>query len=153
MLMIPVTGVDFRAQLWLLPWQVKENTHTHTHALDEHTVWGQRPSMTHFDYSVLKQQVTGLPRMSSVSLASVQRQHSGPTESWLATCPIYKWAVLSLTSQVSRRCHVFILREFNPPFRMDQALCRWREADKCSGSYSTSSGECLENNPWECRPA
>lgn len=44
--------------------------------------------------------------------------------------------------QVSRRCHVFILREFNPPFRMDQALCRWREGDKCSRSYSTSYGGC-----------
>ena len=34
--------------------------------------------------------------------------------------------------QVSRRCHVFILWEFNPPFRMDQALCRWREAVQIS---------------------
>lgn len=49
--------------------------------------------------------------------------------------------------QVSRRCHVFILWEFNPPFRMDQALCRQREALQISVASHTSSWECLENNP------
>lgn len=38
--------------------------------------------------------------------------------------------------RVSRRCHVFILREFNPPFRMDQTACCCRGADKCSRSYT-----------------
>lgn len=52
--------------------------------------------------------------------------------------------------QVSRTCHVFILWEFNPPFRMDQALCRWREADKCCGSYSASSGECITPGMQAC---
>ena len=81
----------------------RRKTQTHRHALDEHirpvqTVRGQCPSMTHFDYSILKQQVAGLSRVSSVFLASVQRQHSGPRENWLAKCPVYLWAVLSSTS-------------------------------------------------------
>lgn len=52
MLMISVTGVDFSQGSALT-----SHTHTHTHALDEHISPGQRPGMTHFDYSVLKQQV------------------------------------------------------------------------------------------------
>lgn len=113
-----------------------------------HTLWGQRPNMTHFDYSVLKQQVTGLPRMSSVSLASVQRQHSGPRESWLATCPIYKWAVLSLTSSKPKMSCLHLVRVQSPFQDGSSSLSLERGcADKCSGSYSTFSGECLENNP------
>lgn len=113
-----------------------------------HTLWGQRPNMTHFDYSVLKQQVTGLPRMSSVSLASVQRQHSGPRESWLATCPIYKWAVLSLTSSKPKMSCLHLVRVQSPFQDGSSSLSLERGcADKCSGSYGTFSGECLENNP------
>lgn len=66
------------------------------------TAWVRRPSMTHFDYSVLKQQVTGLPRMSSVRLASVQRrqfrihgeQQAGKMPDLQVSCPItdIKWA-------------------------------------------------------------
>lgn len=112
-LMISVTGVDFRTQRWLPLWQVKESTHQrkHTHAhtrtrqintSGSHTAWVRRPSMTHFDYSVLKQQVTGLPRMSSVRLASVQRrqfrihgeQQAGKMPDLQVSCPIIdiKWA-------------------------------------------------------------
>lgn len=52
--------------------------------------------------------------MSSVSLASVQRQHSGPRESWLATCPIYKWAVLSLTSSKPKMSCLHLARVQSP---------------------------------------
>lgn len=146
MLIISVIGVDFRAQLWLLPWQASEDTCAHTHAWALRTLWGQRPGMTYFDYSVLKQQVMGFPgchlcrwplfRDSIQDPGRAGWQHARSTSELS-----YHW------HQVSRRCHVFILWEFNPPFRMDQALCRWREgcADKCS---HTSSRECLANNLW-----
>ena len=127
------------------------HTHTHPHQMNTsalHTLRGQRPNMTHFDYSVLKQQVTGLPRMSSVSLASVQRQHSGPRESWLATCPIYKWAVLSLTSSKPKMSCLHLVRVQSPFQDGSSSLSLERGcADKCSGSYSTFSGERQENNP------
>lgn len=58
--------------------------------------------MTHFDYSVLKQQVTGLPRTSSARLASVQRrqfrsrgeQQAGRMPDVQVSCPIIdiEWA-------------------------------------------------------------
>lgn len=123
------------------------HTRAHTHASALHTLWGQRPGMTYFDYSVLKQQVMGFPgchlcrwplfRDSIQDPGRAGWQHARSTSELS-----YHW------HQVSRRCHVFILWEFNPPFRMDQALCRWREgcADKCS---HTSSRECLGNNPWD----
>lgn len=47
-----------------------------------------------------------------------------------ASEPSYRW------HRVSRRCHVFILREFNPPFRMDQTRRCCGGADKCSRSCS-----------------
>lgn len=81
------------------------NTRTRTHQINTsgpHTAWVWRPSMTRFDYSVLKQQVTGLPRMSSVRLASVQRrqfrihgeQQAGKMPDLQVSCPIIdiKWA-------------------------------------------------------------
>lgn len=81
------------------------HTSTRTHQINtsrSHTAWVRRPSMTHFDYSVLKQQVTGLPRMSSVRLASVQRrqfrihgeQQAGKMPDLQVSCPIIdiKWA-------------------------------------------------------------
>lgn len=83
--------------------------------------------MTHFDYSVFKQQVTGFPvchlcrwplfRGSIQDPGRAGWQHARSTSELS-----YHW------HQVSPTCHVFILWEFNPPFGMDQALCRWREA-------------------------
>lgn len=105
----------------------------------------ERPAMTHFDYSVLKQQVMGFPechlchwplfRDSDQDPGRAGWQHARSTSELS-----YHW------HQVSWRCHVFILWEFNPPFRMDQALCRWCKTVQISVSGHTSPWECLENN-------
>lgn len=98
--------------------------------------WGQHASLTHFDCSVLKQQVMGFPRMSYVSLASVQRQRSRPGESGLATCPNYKWAVLSLTSSRLKMSCLHLVRVQFPFQKGSFSLSLQRGwADKCSWPY------------------
>lgn len=107
--------------------------------------WGQHYSLTHFDCSVFKQQVMGFPRMSChwplfrdgvQDLGRAGWRHARTTSELS-----YHW------HQVGWRCHVFILWEFNSPFRKDHSLCRCREAEQISAAGHTSFWACQENLP------
>lgn len=102
--------------------------------------------MTHFDYSVLKQQVIGLPPdvICVTGLCGETAFRNPRRAGWQnarsASELSYHW------HQVSWRCHVFILWEFNPPFRADQALRRCREAVQIGTASHASFWEYLEKS-------
>lgn len=136
--MISVTRVDFRAQIWLLSWQIQENCHRHActqHIRPPHPVqWGQ--ALFCLIIVSLSNRWWGFPRMSSVSLASVQRWSTGPGECRLATCPIYKWAVLSLTSSKLKMSCLHLVRvQFSFQKGSRSLLLQRGRADKCNRPY------------------
>ena len=121
------------------PRNTHAQTHTHTHT---HT----RIRWTHQPCTRSEASVPIWPTLIILSLSNRWRGFPG---CHLCRWPLFRdsiqdpgragWQHARSTSelsyhwhQVSRRCHVFILWEFNPPFRMDQALCRWREAVQIS---------------------
>ncbi len=116
-----------------------KDTHTHTHTL-AWIRWTHQPC-THYEASV--------PVWPTLIILSLSNRWRASPGCHLCRWPLFRdsvqdpgragWQHARSTSelsyhwhQVSRRCHVFILWEFNPPFRMDQALCRQREAVQIS---------------------
>lgn len=145
MLMISVTRVDFRAQLWPLRWQIPENMLAHA---------------SH--HSALPSGEASTLLWPTLIVLSLSNRWWGSPGCRMCRWPLFRdsvqdlgragWRHARTTSelsyhwhQVGWRCHVFILWEFNSPFRKDQSLCRCREAEQISAAGHTSFWACQEN--------